>query len=154
MKDSDFKALSHIIPEGCSIHTKGEELSQGYKPDLSVENSSRKVVLICENEIKTDRKAFLGDLIKAERYYDEEKSKGDLLIVLKEQDNTTVGQIAKHISPYFKWLKTTRLSPNGVEQVLIITDVDYQEANCKNETILSPEFKKRCKVLAEKGLND
>jgi len=154
MKDRDFKALSHVIPEGWRIRTKGEELSQGYKPDLSVENSSRKVALICECEINTNRKAFLGDLFKAERYYDEEKLKGTLLIVLKEQDNTLVDQIAEHISPYLKWLKTTRLSRNGVEQVLIITDRDYQESNRKNETILSPEFKKRCKVLAEKTLND
>src|SRR3546814_8492579 len=63
---------------------------------ISVRDASGALAFILEAEQKTYRKAFLGDLIKAEMYAEQEGANPTLLIVMQPQPNTTTEQIANH----------------------------------------------------------
>src|SRR3546814_19864403 len=78
------------------IAARGREVAPGYKPDVTVRDASGALACILEAEQKTDRKAFLGDLIKAEMYAEQEGANPTLLIVMQPQPNTTTEQIANH----------------------------------------------------------
>src|SRR3546814_1446041 len=111
MKDAEFKMLNHPISADW-IASRGREVAPGYKPDVTVRDASGALAFILEAEQKTDRKAFLGDLIKAEMYAEQEGANPTLLIVMQPQPNTTTEQIANHLRPYGAWLdrKSTRLN--------------------------------------------
>src|SRR5262245_31752813 len=104
MKDSDFKALPHRVG-ACRIVSRGTEVAKGYKPDLTVNDMNDQLAFILECEQKTDRKAFIGDVVKAEKYAEERGAHPVLVIVMKLEKNTTLDQIANHLKLYVTWLR-------------------------------------------------
>jgi hypothetical protein len=142
MKDSDFKDLAHKIGS-FRIGSRGTVVSQGYKPDVTVidENGSLKFILECEQ--KTDRKAFLGDVIKAEKYAEECNASPMLIIVMQPQPNTTVKQIAEHLETYVAWLKKRLIGGLKISGVFVISDTEYQASINGGEILGSDAFLKR-----------
>src|SRR3546814_18158947 len=98
MKDSEFKMLNHPISADW-IASRGREVAPGYKPDVTVRDASGALAFILEAEQKTDRKEFLGDLIKAEMYAEQEGAKTTLLTVMQPQPKTKTEQIPNHHPP-------------------------------------------------------
>lgn len=128
MNDQKFRSMEHRPPEGYVLHTRGDELSVGYKPDLSYSrissHSSRWIIM--EYERKTDRKAYLGDLVKAEKFATECCVFVDLVIVMAERKNTTVDQISNHLAPYLTWLHGYRgVFGFGVDRLFVCSDKEY-----------------------------
>ena len=142
MKDPDFKELKHVIGKGRKICTKGQELSHGYKPDLTIADANKKIIYIIENENKTDRKAYLGDMIKALHYGSLNHVNPVLIIVLKPQKNTTIKQIGDQLKTYFTWLKKY-LRCHSLSRVLIIEDRVYKSTIRNKITIGSKVFTKK-----------
>ena len=99
MKDSEFKALNHLIGHGNVIATRGQQVADGYKPDATVINAAGSIVYILESEQKTDRKAFLGDVLKAEYLSDRQNITPELIIVMRIFKNTTVNHCLLYTSP-------------------------------------------------------
>mgnify|MGYP001278466454 CR=1 FL=1 len=142
MKDSDFKQLAHQIG-ALRIGSSGSQVSAGYKPDITIVDASGKVMFILESEQKTDRKAFLGDVLKAEKYSEECNATPTLVIVMQQQSNTTVKQIANHIHLYISWL---RMRVNGgmrLAGLLVISDTEYLASVQAREIIGSSAFRAR-----------
>lgn len=146
MRDSDFKHLSHQVGQ-FRIATLGTEVTKGYKPDVTVTDSSGRVVFILESENKTDRKAFLGDLVKAEKFSQERGNSLFLIIVMSEMDNTTVDQIADHLKPYFEWLKDMGASRLGLRGCFVLSDEQYCRSVANAEILGSDPFLARCKLI-------
>ena len=89
MNEKIIKALKKLG----RIKTIGKEVYKGYKPDLVLKCG--RISLIVELESKTDRKAFNGDVVKAEQYAFNENLNLTLLIVITQKhSNTTVNNIA------------------------------------------------------------
>ena len=142
MKDSDFKQMKHQIGNN-SIATNGTAISLGYKPDLTLKNGTGEIVFILESEQKTDRKAFIGDIIKAEKFAQESNCSPTLIIVMREFSNTTVKQIAAHLQSYLKWLFTGFGESLKIRNVLVISDKEYEQSRLAAEIIGSPGFLSR-----------
>jgi hypothetical protein len=142
MKDSDFKNLNHVVG-ALKIATRGSAVSDGYKPDITVVDVTNKVQFILESEQKTDRKAFLGDVIKAQKYAEEREASPTLVIVMQPQSNTTVEQIANHLQPYVTWLKQKFKGEWSLSGVAVISDSAYQDSVNAKEQLGSVEFLKR-----------
>ncbi len=83
MKDSDFENLNHGI-DSLKIATRGSAVCDGYKPDITVVDAKNRLQFSLGSE-KTDRKAFLGDLIKAQKYAEECEASPALVIVMQPQ---------------------------------------------------------------------
>lgn len=144
MTDREFKRLCHNV--GCNqIGTRGEEVSPGYKPDLSIRNPSGDLKHIVEHENKTDRKSFLGDVVKAEKYAGEQSAADPtLIIVMKQHDQqTTVSQIVGHLSPYASWLAGLKGGRLDLSAIRIIEEKDYLKSLDAKEILGSHEFNKR-----------
>ena len=146
MKDADFKNYNHCIGD-LQITSWGQEVSTGYKPDLTIRNSNGKLMFIVECEQKTDRKAFLGGLIKAEKYAEDIGETPGLVFVMQSFDNTTVQQIGTHLKPYLSWL-SKRQGGLRLSRVVVISDVEYKNSVINNEIICSPSFLKRAFIVA------
>ncbi|QHS23453.1 hypothetical protein GWK91_11015 [Virgibacillus sp. MSP4-1] len=145
MLDKDFKEFPHITGE-LKLQTKGSELINGYNPDLIIANQEGKIKYILESEHKTDRKAFLGDVVKAAHYCEVTQTPAKLIVVMKENEKqTTIEQISNHLKDYFKWLRG--LGVSMLKDVLIITDEEYKKSNTEKEIIGSKPFIGRCKSL-------
>jgi hypothetical protein len=142
MKDSRFKNLEHQVGE-LKISTRGSEVANGYKPDITVIDRDKRLMFILECEQKTDRKAFLGGVVKAEKYAEDCCATPTLVIVMKPFSNTTVDQIASHLELYISWF--SHLKPRGLNlsQILIIADSDYELSIEHKECLVSQEFQKR-----------
>ncbi len=146
MKDSDFKNLRHCIGD-LQIASWGQAVSGGYKPDLTIRDSSGKLMFIVECEQKTDRKAFLGGLVKAEKYAEDTGEIPSLVFVMQPFDNTTVKQIGSHLKPYLSWLSKR---PGGLRlsRVVVISDAEYENSVKNCEVICSQGFMKRAFIVA------
>ena len=142
MRDFAFKHLAHKVG-GHRIASRGEEVAKGYKPDLTATDTSDRLVLILESESTTNRKAFLGDLVKAEKYAEECEAHPSLVIVMQVYSNTTVKQIAEHLTPYVDWLARLKNGRLQLSDVLVISDEEYQQSIEANEVIGSDQFSVR-----------
>jgi len=142
MKDSEFKALNHPVGKNV-IASTGSAVSTGYKPDVTVKDAAGELKFIIESEQKTDRKAFLGDLLKAEVHSEQQKAHPELIIVMQPFDNTTTKQIADHLRPYKQWLAVKSGGKLNLSDVHVLSDVEYQEAIDAGEILGSLSFKNR-----------
>lgn len=61
-------------------------MAPGYKPDLTVTNPEGQLIFVLEHENKSDRKCYLGDLVKAEKYAESRNSEPALIIAMKCRD--------------------------------------------------------------------
>lgn len=142
MKDAEFKALNH--PAGNNIIvTRGTAVAAGYKPDITITDTNGQLKYILESEQKTDRKAFLGDLLKAEMHAEQHSASPELVIVMQQFSNTTTKQIADHMSPYKQWLAQKNGGKLNISAIHVLSDVDYLQAIAAGENIGSQAFKKR-----------
>ena len=146
VKDTDFKDLDHRVGPH-RIASIGNEISGGYKPDITIEDSHGNLKYILECEQKTDRKAFIGDLIKAEKHAEDFNANPSLIIVMKPEDNTTIRQIGDHIKIYVEWLARIKGKMN-LSSVVVISDANYVDSFKKNELIGSQAFLRRSYVIA------
>ncbi|MEQ9375300.1 MAG: hypothetical protein RIG68_08985 [Imperialibacter sp.] len=117
MKDALFKKLDHKYLD-FKTFTRGQQLAEGYKPDIVLKKSSKYVIL--ESEHGPSRKHFLGGLVKAGKFLSG-KNSGILVFVILIKTNTTEYQISNHLSQYLKWIKPL----TNLEEVYVISDVDY-----------------------------
>lgn len=100
IKDRLFKTLVHNCA-GYKVLLKGESLEAGYRPDyVLVKNSN---YLILESENSSNRKTFVGGLIKAAHFLRGE-NEGALIFIIVPKKNTTAKAIAKHLKRYLDWL--------------------------------------------------
>ena len=147
MKDAKFKACKHKVGKGNKIASRGEKVSKGYKPDVTVEDAKGNLLYILECEQKTDRKAFLGDFIKAEFHAENKKPKPKLIIVMQVFNNTTTKQIFEHLRPYIKWLKSKKGGQLSLSAVQVLSDKEYVQSISADETLGSKAFKKRGHII-------
>jgi len=142
LTDSVFKNLNHCIGE-LIIASNGKKLIDGYSPDLSLKNKEGELIYILENERKSDRKAFLGDVVKASHYCDITKNTATLIIIMKETSNqTTTVQISKHLKTYSQWMKSKGIL--ALNDIIVISDNEYKKSIECNEIVGSEAFIKRC----------
>jgi hypothetical protein len=146
MKDSEFKNLSHLGGKYKNA-TRGIKVACGYKPDVTLRSVRGTLGFILESECKTDRKAFLGALIKAEVLAEEEGAHPSLVIVMKEFKNTTTKQIAEHLKPYFSWLSAKPRRTRYLSRVHVISDSDYRASIAHSEQLGSTAFGRRGHIL-------
>jgi hypothetical protein len=146
MKDADFKSLSHPIGVNL-IASSGSAVSTGYKPDITVKDTNGVLKFILESEQKTDRKAFLGDLLKAEMHAEQHGANPELVIVMSPFRNTTTLQIADHIRPYKMWLEKKNGGALHLSGVQVLSDADYIAAIAAGEQLGSTKFKSRGHIV-------
>lgn len=139
MRDSDFKKLGHIVGSRATL-TCGTMVSEGYKPDVTVTDAEGNLNFILESEQKTDRKAFLGDIIKALKYAAEREATPKLIIVMQPQSNTTIGQISKHLQSYVTWLNEKMGPGFNLSGIFIIEDNAYLASVNAAEPLWSSPF--------------
>lgn len=150
MKDKTFKDCTHHqVGKGNKIASRGKVVSKGYKPDVTVADAKGNLLYILECEQKTDRKAFLGAFIKAERHAEHKKQNPELIIVMQEFNNTTTKQIFKHLRPYIKWLKSKKGGKLSLSAVQVLSDEEYVQSISARETLGSKAFKKRGHILCK-----
>lgn len=143
MQDAIFKDCKHQVGKGNKIASIGKQVSKGYKPDVTVKDAKGNLLYILECEQKTDRKAFLGDFIKAEFHAEHKEQHPRLIIVMQECNNTTTQQIAAHLRPYIKWLKLKGCGQLSLSAVQVLSDEEYEQSISAGETLGSEAFKKR-----------
>jgi hypothetical protein len=146
MTDNEFYKLPHVIGK-YKIHTRRSSISKGYQPDLTLKNNNNNIVFIFENERGTLRKGFIGDLLKAYKFCDENKLSATLIIVLEEDNQRNIRNIKNHIEPYFKWLKIKDKSNNYLRRLYLISDTEYLKSNECKEIIGSHEFYTRGDII-------
>lgn len=146
MKDSDFKALNHPVGNGV-VASAGTTVSTGYKPDITIRDVNGNLIYILESEQKTDRKAFLGDLLKAEMYSEQQDASPQLVIVMQPFGNTTTQQIADHIRPYAQWLAQKNGGNLNLSGIYVLSDAEYLAAIAAGELLESPAFMRRGHVV-------
>jgi hypothetical protein len=139
MKDAAFKNLCHLVAPN-RIASRGEIVGPGYKPDITVDDGGGSLLYILESEQKTDRKAFLGDLIKAELHAERTRSRPTLVIVMEERSNTTVPQIADHLRPYVCWLRDLKGGTLCLNRMHVLTAQDYLASIDRGDALGSPAF--------------
>ena len=131
MKDRKFKNIKHNA-RGYKIFKNGQELMKGYKPDVVLKNKNEYIIL--ESEVSTNRKVFIGGMIKAAKFL-KLKTVGILVYVIEERKNTTNKQIAEHLKEYYEWIR----DKTNLANIFVISDSDYCEDDNPIE-ILSTEF--------------
>ncbi|WP_445360196.1 hypothetical protein ACJJIL_16140 [Microbulbifer sp. EKSA005] len=147
MKDNVFKGLNHPIASGETIATTGQAVTPGYKPDITINDAGGSLKYILESEQKTDRKAFLGDLMKAEMYSENISASPELIIVMQVFSNTTTEQIADHIRPYANWLASKNGGSLSLSAIQVVSDQEYAAAILAGEILGSRQFKARGHVI-------
>ena len=148
MKDDAFKNLPHCLGTH-RIVSRGNVAARGYKPDLTVSSPDNQLAFIVECEQKTDRKALLGSLVKAEKYAEDCGAHPVLVIVMAEFPNTTVPQIADHLTPYAVWLARLKGGKLNLSDILLISDQEYQRSLEANELLGSQGFRARALSIKE-----
>jgi hypothetical protein len=143
MDDALFKKLDHRVAPPLEIASRGSAVMDGYKPDITIRDATNTVQYILESEQKTDRKAFLGDLVKAERYAEEVHATPQLVIVMQEFSNTTARQIADHLRPYAYWLRRLKVGNLHLSRILVMSDAEYLASIGAGEPLCSPAFNQR-----------
>ncbi len=142
MTDDIFKSLRHCLGD-CYVASCGGVVCKGYKPDLTACDSNNELAFIFECEQKTDRKAFLGTLVKAEKYAEDCAAHPILIIVMQEFSNTTLRQIAGNLKPYASWLARLKGGNLNLADILLISDQEYLRSIQADELIASPAFRLR-----------
>lgn len=146
MRDTEFKNFNHRLPEGSLILSTGQNLIDGYRPDISIQNSDGDVHVILESERKSERKAFIGAMVKASHFAYDTKIPVTLIFIMKETGNqTTIGQVSANIRPHFEWL--VKLGAKQLQRIIFISDNAYIASANNDEAILSAAFISRCVVL-------
>lgn len=158
MNDREFKSLAHYGQNKGWRKVSGKELSVGYKPDVVLrdENNAVRVILECEN--KTDRKAFIGALVKAEHFAQQQqrtvRQDGsdshpslELIIVMREFPNTQIESIHKQLSLYASWLRDLRGCNLSLSSIRLMTDESYLLANKSKIKIGSKSFSKLSRLV-------
>ena len=144
MYDNSFKNLDHQLGP-LETHTRGEELARGYSPDLTATQEGY-VRLIVESEPRCDRKSVVGGYLKAEKYSQDAQVTPSLVFVMREQNRTSVRQMADHLREFVGFWKGVH--PNGgVKEVLILSDIAYLKSLQRRIVMLSAEFRALCQVL-------
>jgi hypothetical protein len=146
MNDAKFKALLHRTGND-RVVTQGEVVSAGYKPDITIRDIEERLTFILECEQKTDRKAFLGALLKAELYAEQQCARPTLVIVMQPQSNTTTRQISNHLRPYIMWLADKQGGRMNLACVHVISDAEYETAIVEGEQLASVAFQRRGHLL-------
>ncbi|RQT56433.1 hypothetical protein DF043_23555 [Burkholderia cepacia] len=146
MQDGEFKTFNHPVGD-LLIASRGTAVSTGYKPDVTVQDTDGKLRFILESEQKTDRKTFLGALIKAEMYAEQQDAHPGLVIVMQPASNTTTRQIANHLRPYKEWLTKIKGGSLSLAVVHVMSDVDYRLAAASGDVIGSAAFNLRGYIL-------
>lgn len=144
MYDNSFKNLDHQLGS-LETHTRGEELAKGYNPDLTATQEGY-VRLIVESEPRCDRKAVVGGYLKAEKYSQDARVTPSLVFVMREQNRTSVRQMADHLREFVGFWKGVH-PEGGVKEVLILSDIAYLKSLQRRITVLSAEFRVLCQVL-------
>jgi hypothetical protein len=144
MYDNNFKNLDHQLGS-LAPHTRGEELAKGYSPDLTATQEGY-VQLIMESEPRCDRKAVVGSYLKAEKYSQDARVSPTLVFVMREQNRTSVRQMADHLREFVGFWKGVN-PQGGVKEVLILSDIAYLKTLQRRITVPSPEFRALCQVL-------
>ena len=144
MYDNSFKNLDHQLGS-LEPHTRGEELAKGYSPDLTATQEGY-VRLIVVSEPRCDRKAVVGAYLKAEKYCQDARVTPSLVFVMREQNRTSVRQMADHLREFIGFWKSVH-PDGGVKEVLIVSDVGYLKALQRRIVVLSAEFRALCQVL-------
>jgi len=129
--DKQFKKLLHSS-KGYDSHLNGQEIEPGYKPDFVLRKGNN--FLILESENSSSRKTFVGGMVKAAHYLQGER-KGKLVFVLVPKKNTTAKAIAKHLIPYFNWIK----DKTNLREVYVIEAGQYYADDCVME-LLGADF--------------
>lgn len=140
MEDSIFKNLAHGA-DGYFIMLNGQEIDTGYKPDVVLRNGGDEYIII-ESETGTNRKAFLGNMMKAAKYLSGTRS-GIAVLVIKEHSNTTVEQIYRHLIPYFKWI----MPLTNITAVYLI-NAEHYCVDAVPLKLLAPEFLSCARVIS------
>lgn len=120
--DRQFKELLHCS-KAYGNHLNGQELEPGYKPDFVLKNGNDFIIL--ESENSSSRKTFVGGMMKAAHFLQGDKQ-GKLVFVLVPKKNTTAKAIAKHLMPYFKWIK----DKTNLTEVYVIEARQYYNNDC------------------------
>jgi len=121
IKDSVFKKLPHKH-KSYKMISNGGEIEVGYKPDYVLKNKKNDFVIL-ECEYCSNRKTFIGGLLKAAHFLQNEKT-GILVFVIKKMENTKCESIAAQLKTYFKWIK----SITNLRKVYVIdADKYYKE---------------------------
>jgi hypothetical protein len=125
------------------VASKGSAVSSGYKPDVTVRDSSGVLKFILESEQKTDRKAYLGALLKAEMYAEQQNARPELIVVMQVFKNTRTKQIADHLRPYKNWLASKKGGVLSLSAIHVLSDTEYLAAIAAIEIIGSAAFRLR-----------
>ncbi|HXC59351.1 MAG TPA: hypothetical protein VN645_08540 [Steroidobacteraceae bacterium] len=144
MYDNSFKNLDHQLGS-LELHTRGEELAKGYSPDLTATQEGY-VRLIMESEPRCDRKAVVGAYLKAEKYSQDASATPTLVFVMREQNRTSVRQMADHLREFVSFWKGVH-PQGGVKEVLILSDIAYLKTLQRRIIVASPEFRAVCQVI-------
>lgn len=137
IRDRDFKLLNHSY-KNYKKYLSGESLEEGYKPDYVLRNGND--YLILESENSSSRKTFVGGMIKAAHFLQGER-KGKLVFIIVPKKNTKASSIAKHLKPYFGWIR----DKTNLEEVYVIEALQYY-----NNEVLMPLDCKQFGVCAYK----
>ena len=117
MKDFQFKRLDHKYSD-FDVTGRGQQLAQGYKPDVVLRKKDKYVIL--ESEHGTSRKHFLGGSLKAAKFLSGDNS-GILVFVILIKDNTNEVQISNHLAQYLTYIK----SLTNLREIYVISDDNY-----------------------------
>ena len=115
--DKDFKQILHTC-KGYQKHLNGAEIEPGYRPDYVLKRGNKYIIL--ESENSSSRKTFVGGMIKAAHYLQNEKS-GILIFIIVPKPNTKAEVIAAHLVKYFTWIK----DKTNLKKVFVIEASHY-----------------------------
>ena len=119
--DRVFKSIEHSF-KGYKKYSDGQQVEVGYKPDYVLVKGNDYIIL--ESENSSSRKMYVGGMIKAAHFLRDNRM-GILVFVIKPKKNTKVSSIAKHLSPYFKWLE----GRTKLKSVYVIDGAKYYSNN-------------------------
>lgn len=133
IKDREFKKLLHEC-KGYSMHSNGNAVEEGYKPDYTMRMGNDFIIL--ESENSSSRKTFVGGMLKAAHFLQGERT-GSLVFVIVPRRNTKAMTIALHLKKYFSWISE---KTNLKEIYVIEASHYYNKPNVL--ALLSRNFKK------------
>lgn len=119
--DRKFKSLNHNF-KGFDKFLSGESIEVGYKPDFVLKKGNDYIIL--ESENSSSRKTFVGGMIKAAHFLQNERI-GFLVFVMVPKKNTTSSSIAKHLKPYLEWIQ----GKTNLIKVFVIEAPKYYNEN-------------------------
>jgi hypothetical protein len=142
MADSEFKKHAISFPgKGWTAHSAGEAIGPDqYKPDRSFANQDGKVICVIESSSTNDRKAGVGELCLADKFFCDSEVQGVLIFSLcgKALTRPTPKTQVNYLRPYFSHLQRSN-SEFGVKEVYILEEKDFKELQWQ---ALTPDFAK------------